>query len=186
VAPVFLMVETVPLIMAETDTEYDDPLFDDESVDEEFDRLLGIVFDGVIGAAGGLVGIALMSVVLLIAASVGMFATESFGAITMMLNLQSAVPAVAFGFLVFLATGMGPWPLLFASLKGYLPGESDRTSGLLFATAIWTGFVFSFYEGYTGIELAGYLGFTLLAHWAYGFGLGTVFEYLTNRPDSLV
>lgn len=153
---------------------------------EEFDSVVGIVADGVVGAAGGLVGTALMTVVLLVAESVGVFSRESFAQLAGMVGLGELLPPVAIGYLVFLVGGMVPWPLLFASLKEYLPGSRDPIKGVFFATIIWTGFVLAFYTGFTGLALVGYVLFTLVAHWVYGFGLGAVFEYLSTRPDTLV
>lgn len=153
---------------------------------EEFDSLFGIVADGVVGAAGGLVGTAMMTVVLLIGESVGAFSRESFGQLALLIGVEEVLPAITLGYLIFLLGGMVPWPLLFASLKGYLPGDRDPVKGIFFGTILWTGFALAFYADYTGLALVAYLGFTLVAHWVYGFGLGSVFQYLATRPDTLV
>jgi len=169
--------------MADTQGGVEDPAL---AEDDEFDGLVGIVADGVIGAAGGLVGTALMTVVLLVTESAGAFSRAAFGQLTQLVGLSAYVPEVAFGYLVFLAGGMFPWPLLFASLLNYLPGERMPVNGLFFGTALWTGFAMAFYDGFTGLTLVAYLGGTLVAHWVYGFSLGLVFEYLSERPDTLV
>lgn len=166
------------------DPEYDESTLTDEEVDT--DRLFGIVADGVIGAAGGIVGVALMTVVLLLAESVGAFSRESFAALTQLIGLGGLVPDVTAGYLIFLLGGMVPWPLLFAALHEYLPGESWPINGLFFGTALWTGFVGAFYAGFAGTALALYLLLTLVAHWVYGFSLGLVFQYLSERPEPLV
>jgi hypothetical protein len=153
---------------------------------ETFDRLFGIVADGVVGAAGGLVGTAMATVVLLIAESLGVFSMEAFGSLARTAGLDALGPAVVMGYLLFLAGGMVPWPLLFASLKEYLPGGRDPIKGVVFGTVLWTGFAPAFNPGFAGASLAAYLGLTLAAHWAYGAGLGAVFEYLATRPESLV
>lgn len=163
-----------------------DEEFPREVPDNEFDRLLGVVADGVIGAAGGLVGTAWMTVVLLFAESVGAFHRASFAQVTQLLGLEAYVPSVTFGFLVFLIGGMVPWPLLFASLNRYLPGERMPVSGIFFGTALWIGFAMAFWDGFLGLTLVLYLALTLLAHWVYGASLGLVFEYLSERPDTLV
>ena len=152
----------------------------------EFDSLVGIIGDGVVGAAGGLVGTALATVILFIADSFGAFQMTSLAGLTEMVGLSQYVPSVLFGFALFLLGGMIPWPLLFASLKEYLPGRSDPVKGAWFGGAIWTGFVLAFYSGQSGILLVGYVVLTLLAHVAYGVGLGLVFNYLATRPDSIV
>jgi len=154
--------------------------------DEEFDSLIGIVGDGIIGAAGGLVGTAMMTVVLLIAESLGFFEREAFGLLTELVGIDGLVPPILAGYIIFLGGGMFPWPLLFASLKAYLPGQRDPISGAFFGFAIWTGFVLGFYTGQSGLALVGYAVLTLLAHVVYGVGLGLVFEYFSTRPDSIV
>ena len=154
--------------------------------DEEFDTLIGIVGDGVVGAAGGLAGTASLTVGLLIAESIGAFDREAFALLTEMVGLEAYVPEVLFGYLLFLLGGMVPWPLLFASLKEYLPGESDPVKGAFFGAAIWTGFVMAFHTGQTGVMLALYVVLTFLAHVFYGLSLGAVFNYFMTRPDSIV
>ena len=168
--------------MADTDTggDFDGTLSEEI---EEYDRLFGIVADGVVGAAGGLVGTAAMVGVLFIAAQLGAFDFAKFASLGSPLGFNDSI---AVGFAIFLANGMVPWPLLFAALMEYLPGERPPVSGIFFGTALWTGFVLGFYGGYGGTTLWIYLGLTLVAHWVYGAALGFVFEYLATRPDSLV
>jgi hypothetical protein len=172
--------------MVKLDTDVEEQPLSEESTETDFDRLLGIVADGVVGAAGGLVGTAMMTVVLLVAEQFGAFSRESFAALTRLIGLGGYVPEVTFGYLLFLAGGMVPWPLLFASLTAYLPGETRAVSGLFFGTALWTGFAMAFWSGFTGVTLVVYLVLTLVAHWVYGACLGFVFDYLSERPDTLV
>jgi hypothetical protein len=119
--------------------------------------------------------------VLLVAEQLGAFSRASFAGLTRLVGLEGVVPEVTAGFLLFLAGGMVPWPLLFASLKEYLPGESWPVAGVFFGTALWTGFVGALYPGVTGVALALYLVLTLVAHWVYGASLGLVFSY-PNGP----
>ncbi|MFC7154250.1 DUF6789 family protein [Halomarina halobia] len=156
---------------------------------EPTDELVGAIVDGIIGAAGGFVGTALMTVVLLVAQGVGAFDTASFADIARLINLQAVLDPgllVAVGYLIFLAGGMTAWPLLYASVERYLPGKTMARRGVSFGTVLWTGFVLAFYTGQTGDALYLYAGLTLVAHWAYGFGLGLVFTYFSTRPDTLV
>ncbi|WP_245545318.1 DUF6789 family protein [Halomicrobium katesii] len=106
------------------DDPVDDPV-DELSETEEFDSLIGIVGDGVVGAAGGLVGTALSTVVLLIAESLGVFERSAFALLTELVGIEELVPSILAGYLIFLAGGMVPWPLLYVSLKEYLPGRRD-------------------------------------------------------------
>jgi len=174
--------------MADRSPGVDDPTnVEDLTTDnEEFDSLMGIVGDGIVGAAGGLVGTAMMTVVLLIAESLGFFEREAFALLTELVGIEGLVPPILVGYIIFLGGGMFPWPLLFASLKAYLPGQRDPISGMFFGFAIWTGFVLGFYTGQSGLALAGYAALTLVAHIVYGVGLGLVFEYFSTRPDSIV
>ena len=147
-----------------------------------------LLFAAVTAGSGivGLVGTAMMTVVFLIAQSVGAFALTDFAILTELLGLEAYVPSVLFGFLLFLAGGMVPWPLLFASLMAYLPGKSSPVSGAFFGATMWTGFVLAFYTDQTGLTLVLYALLTLVAHVVYGMGLGAVFDYFENRPDSIV
>jgi len=174
--------------MSDSQTGVDDPALTDDGLTEveEFDSLAGIIADGVVGAAGGLVGTAMSTVVLLIAQSLGAFSMADFAILTELVGLTGYVPEVLFGYVMFLGGGMFPWPLLFASLKEYLPGESDPVSGAFFGGAMWTGFVLAFYTGQSGLALALYAVLTLIAHVVYGIGLGAVFNYFSTRPDSIV
>ncbi|MFC7027364.1 DUF6789 family protein [Halomicroarcula sp. GCM10025324] len=175
--------------MADPSPGVDDPAMNDEPAvpdENEFDSLVGIIGDGLVGAAGGLVGTAMMSVVFLVAESVGAFDRSAFAILTELVGLDGLVPEVLFGYLIFLGGGMLPWPLLFASLKAYLPGRSDPVSGAFFGAAMWTGFVLAFYTGQSGLSLVLYALLTLVAHVVYGIGLGVVFNYFMTRPDSIV
>ena len=174
--------------MEDTTSGIEEPTEEVDSVteSEEFDSLGRILADGVVGAAGGLVGTAMMSVVFLIAQSLGVFTLTDFAILTQLVGLEGYVPEVLFGYVMFLGGGMFPWPLLFASLKAYLPGESSPVSGAFFGGAMWTGFVLAFYTDQTGLGLALYAVLTLIAHVVYGFGLGAVFDYFATRPDSIV
>ena len=175
--------------MADTSSGVDDPSVNDEPAmpeDNEFDSLAGIIGDGIVGAAGGLVGTAMMTVVFLVAESFGVFDRAAFAVLTELVGLTGFVPEVLFGYFIFLGGGMFPWPLLYASLKAYLPGRSDPISGAFFGAAMWTGFVLAFYTGQSGLDLVLYAVFTLIAHVVYGIGLGTVFNYFATRPDSIV
>jgi len=184
----FLLVGMLYHDMSDPQTGADDPALSDDGLTDtdEFDSLAGIIGDGVVGAAGGLVGTAMSTVVLLIAQSLGAFSITDFAILTELVGLEGYVPAVLFGYIMFLGGGMFPWPLLFASLKAYLPGQSSPVSGAFFGGAMWTGFVLAFYTGQSGLAVVLYAVLTLAAHVAYGIGLGAVFDYFSTRPDSIV
>lgn len=160
----------------------------EERAEPDFDNLAGIVADGFIGAVGGLVGTAVLTGVLLVAAQFGAFELGSFATLAELTGADVLLPSntAAVGYVLFLATGMVMWPLLFASIGSYLPGEKFAAKGVPFGVVLWTGFVLAFYEGFGGLTLAAYVVLTLVAHIAYGFTLGSVFDYFSNRPETLV
>ncbi|MFC7078990.1 DUF6789 family protein [Halorussus caseinilyticus] len=159
-----------------------------EGTEPDFDHLWGIVTDGLIGAVGGLVGTGSLTVGLLIAASLGVFDINEFATLAELtgLNVLFESNPAAVGYVLFLLTGMVMWPLLFASIGSYLPGEKYAVKGIPFGFVLWTGFAPAFYADYTGLALVLYLVLTLGAHFSYGFTLGAVFDYLGDRPETLV
>lgn len=150
--------------------------------------LAGMVFDGVVGAAAGLAGTALLTVALVAAASLGGFDFGSFLAIADLVGATAVLGpdrAVAGGYALFLVSGMTVWPLLLASLARYLPGDSFAVKGAVFGMVLWAWFALAFYDGYAGLSLAVYVLATLLGHLGYGFVLGRVFDYLGGRESTL-
>jgi len=171
-------------------TEELGPELGSEVAEPDFDHFAGILTDGLIGAVGGLVGTAAMTVGLFIASALNAFDMATFALLAELTGLGAVVPIspLALGYLIFLAGGMVTWPLLFASIGSYLPGEKFATKGLPYGFVLWTGFVLAFSEGIAaGLPtLVLYAVLTLVAHLAYGFSLGSVFDYLSDRPDTLV
>lgn len=145
--------------------------------------LVGIFKDGVIGAVAGAAGTVMLSAVLFVALNLGAFESSAFGGLARLIGFSGAAFV---GYLLFFAGGMTTWPLLFASLQEYLPGSTLALRGVSFATVTWTGFLGAFYTGQTGLALAGYIVFSLIAHWAYGFTLGSVFSYFLDRFDTRI
>jgi cytochrome c oxidase subunit 1 len=129
-------------------------------------------------AIGGLVGTVLMSGGLGTAALVGVLDPASFGELAELVGLP-ADPLL--GAALFLVGGTVTWPLLFLAFQEYLPGRLMFETGLVFATLIASGFVIAFYSGQSGLSLIGYLGFVVVAHWAYGLGLTVTFQFLRRR-----
>ena len=158
--------------------------------DPDFDHLTGIITDGLIGAVGGLVGTAAMTIGLFVASTLDAFDMQTFAILGDLTGLAVLFPgnALAVGYVIFLAGGMITWPLLFAATSPYLPGKNFAMKGLPYGFVLWTGFVLAFAEGIGGgpVILALNAVLTLLSHFAYGFTLGAVFDYLSDRPDTLV
>lgn len=160
----------------------------EETTEPDFDHLAGIVIDGLIGAVGGAVGTAALTVGLLVGASVGAFDLGSFAMLSELTGLGFLFPSntAAVGYVLFLIGGMVTWPLLFASIGSYLPGGRFAIKGIPYGVVLWTGFAMAFWTGQTGVLLVAYVIVTLAAHVFYGFTLGAVFDYLSNRPSTLV
>jgi hypothetical protein len=179
--------------MSQSDTGVDDANMDttlaNESAEPNMEVLAGILADGLVGALGGFVGTSLMTVVFLVGASLGGFEMSSFGTTAELIGLDAILGpemVLAAGYLIFLGGGMTTWPLLFASIGRYLPGDRYATAGLTYGFVLWTGFVLAFNVGYSGVSLALYVLVTLVAHLVYGFSMGSVFDYLADRPQTLV
>lgn len=144
--------------------------------------LVGIFKDGVIGAVAGAAGTVMLSAVLFVALNLGAFDSASFGGLAELVGL-GADPLV--GYVIFFGGGMTTWPLLYAVLNNYLPGQLMVQSGVTFATIAWTGFLVAFYTGQSDLALVLYLLLTLVAHWVYGAVLGATFGLFSNRTEIL-
>lgn len=81
--------------------------------------------------------------------------------------------------LLFGVVGVVVWPLLFLAVEEYLPGGPDSaTRGVVFAAVVWVAFVLVGRGDISGPVLVLYVGFTLIAHLAYGFTFGAVYDRL--------
>ena len=129
-------------------------------------------------AVGGFVGTVLMAGGLGTAILVGVFDPASLVELAELVGLP---PNPLLGVGLFLVGGTVTWPLLFLAFSEFLPGRLLFETGLTFATLISTGFAVAFYTGQAGLALVGYVGFVLVAHWAYGLGLTVTFQYLRAR-----
>lgn len=154
-----------------------------ESPTDAATDLVGIFKDGIIGAVAGAAGTVMLSAVLFVALNLGLFESSAFGGLARLVGLGGSD---LIGYLIFFGGGMTTWPLLFVSLQEYLPGSTLAFRGVSFATITWTGFIGAFYTGQSGLVLAGYVVVSLVAHWAYGFTLGSVFEYFLARVDTRI
>ncbi len=134
--------------------------------------------DAFAGAVGGFIGTMLMSGVLFAAVILGFFDLAGFADLASLIGLP---PSVGLGYAIFIAGGMTTWALLFLAFAEYLPGELSLVSGLWYATIVSFGFLIAFYTDQTGLELVGYIVFSVVAHWMYGLGLAGTIEYLEGR-----
>jgi len=85
------------------------------------------------------------------------------------------------GFVIFAVVGTLAWPLLFIGLERYLVPESDpAVRGLVMGVFLWVAFVVIGRGDISGVLLIVYLAFTLVAHLAYGFTMGAVYDRLST------
>lgn len=130
----------------------------------------------VVGAvAGGIAGTAVLSLLLLLLEVETRSAVGIFGAIARFVRLPGEL---ALGFLIFVLAGSLAWPLLFVAVQGSLPMADPATRGMAFAIPLWVAFVIAGRGDIGGPLFVVYVGFTLLAHLAYGFTLGAVYGML--------
>jgi cytochrome c oxidase subunit 1 len=137
--------------------------------------------EGVIGVAAGSAAMAAMTVVLLGGVAIGALDPASTAGLAAIVGLGESRVV---GYVLLSAAGVVLWPLLFIAIGERVPGGSAPLRGLSFGTVMWSGFVLAFYAGQSRSALVIYATTTLLAHWAYGFVLGTAFDFLADRiPD---
>jgi hypothetical protein len=128
--------------------------------------------------AGGVVGTVVLGGFLLV------LDTQSRGAISVaavigrFLGLAGR-PLLAIA-LFGVVTAVG-WPALFVAVEEYLPfGPDPAARGVAFAAVIGIVFVVVGRGPITGPILVIFVGFSVLAHLAYGFALGSVYGRLAG------
>lgn len=128
--------------------------------------------------AGGIAGMAVMSLLLLL---LEVETRERIGVFEAVARFAGQPGNVSLGFVLFLLAGGLAWPLLFLALEEYIPtGPDPATRGAVFATVLWVAFVILGRGDLGGPLLVIYAVFTLLSHLAYGFVLGAVYGRLTG------
>jgi hypothetical protein len=127
----------------------------------------------------GLVATVVMSLALAIFEVESRFAIGIFAAIARFVRVPGNL---VLGFVVYALAGIVAWPLLFVSLKPYVPLELDAAvAGMLLAVPLWAAFAVVGRGDVGGPLLFLYLAFTLLAHLTYGFTLGAVYSSLAGE-----
>lgn len=132
----------------------------------------------VAAVAGGVAGMGLMTLLLLLFEVETRSRIGLFDAVARFVGL----PGETFlGFVIFLLAGVFAWPLLFVALENHIPWPDDHAArGVLFASTLWIPFVLLGRGEVGGPLLVVYVGFTYLAHVAYGFTLGAVYARLAD------
>jgi cytochrome c oxidase subunit 1 len=137
-----------------------------------------------VAAAAGLAGMAAMAPLLALGVLTGLLTPGAFAGLAEIVGLG---PDLAIGLFIFVGGGLTTLPLLFVSLATFLPpARSVALRGATFAVVVWSGFAVAFYDGQTGLALAGFLALTLLAHVVYGYVLGAVYDRRAEIPDYVV
>ena len=126
--------------------------------------------------AGGVAATAVMTLMLLL---LEVETRSALGIFYVIARFVGTPDSPAAGFAVFVAAGVVAWPLLFLALEPYLPrGPDPGARGVVFGAVLWLPFVVLGRGDISGPLLVLYVGFTLLAHVAYGFTLGAVYGRL--------
>ncbi|WP_435077384.1 DUF6789 family protein [Halococcus sp. AFM35] len=127
---------------------------------------------------GGVVGTFVLGFFLLVLDTQARGALSVAGVIARFLGI-SGRPVLAIAlFAVLTAVG---WPLLFVAVEEYLPlGPDPAARAVVFAGVIGVVFVAVGRGTIAGPILVIYVGFSLLAHLAYGFVLGSVYGRLAG------
>lgn len=132
--------------------------------------------------AGGVAGMAAMSVLLLLFQVETRERIELFDAVARFVGVPGEL---ALGFLAFVFAGVVAWPLIFLALEEYIPfGPDPATRGMVFAAALWIPFVLTGRGDIDGPLFVVFTAFSLLAHLAYGFTMGAVYGRLTGTGPS--
>lgn len=170
--------------MAEADAEVNA-----ETADTRTDGppLRELIEDGLVGAAGGLIGVGALTIVFMLMSQVGAFRFTEFRQLSGVLRLAvdfSPATAQILGYGIFVLGAMVTWPLVLASIGTFFPGERYAIRGVFLGAAIWTGFALAWYDGFTGVQLVVYLVGSFAGHLLYGYLLGATFDkvFEGNRP----
>jgi hypothetical protein len=134
--------------------------------------------------AGGIVGTTVLSALLILLEVQTRSVLQIFAVIARFVGMPDEL---FLGFLIYAFAGVLVWPLLFVALQQYIPrGPDPAAQGAVFATALWVVFAVTGRGTLTGPILIIYAGYTLLAHWAYGFTLGAVYARFQGTVPPVV
>lgn len=141
--------------------------------------------DDVSAVVAGFVATTAMTLVLFIADGLSAFQLQIFQEVAVFVGIPENI---FLGFVLFYAAGSVAWPLIFISLGRFLPGRTDAIKGMVFSLVLWFSFLLAFTDPpqLGSNALIPYVVLTLLAHLAYGFTLGAVFDYLGDHQVDLV
>lgn len=120
---------------------------------------------------GGFVGTLLMTAAFAVASTVYGPDISVYETLADLAGVATGRPV---GFALFVGAGALAWPLIFASLGPYLPGESAPARGVVFGMTLWFGFLAGFAVDYSGIDLVVFVLFSGVTHLVYGALLGVV------------
>lgn len=138
-----------------------------------------------IAGGAGFVGILAMLPFFAAAFAFGALTPVAFASLSELVGISTSSPwALPVGVLIFVGAGVTMLPLLFVSLAGFLPPEGSLgLRGVSFAAIVWTGFYFAFEIDQSGLTFWVFVVTTLLAHFAYGYVLGSLFGRFARVPS---
>lgn len=118
---------------------------------------------------GGLLGTVLMTGAFAIA---NVLYGPDIGIYETLADLAGVATGRTVGLALFIGAGALAWPLMFAALGPYLPGESAVVRGVVFGVTLWFGFLVGFAPDYAGLDLLVFVVFSGVTHLVYGALLG--------------
>lgn len=138
--------------------------------------------DDVSAIAGGFLGTAVITVLLVVFDTVAPVTIDPFTRIAAFVGTDNTLLGLA----IFFGLGTFAWSFLFVTLGRFLPGRTGVGRGIVFSLFLWVGFASTFTPGTPLLELALFLGFTLLIHVVYGFTMGSVYERFADHDIEIV
>lgn len=124
--------------------------------------------------AGGIAGTAVLVFLLLLLEVETRKAVIIFDAVAVFVGVPGNR---AVGFALFVLAGCVAWPLVYVAIDGRLRPGDAAPRGMAFGGVLWVGFVVIGGAPIGGAIFLVFAGYTLLAHLAYGFTLGLVFDH---------
>jgi len=135
------------------------------------------------GVLGGATGIAVMSVIFLMLEVETREQVQAFDAVARYVGMPGST---TLGFVIFAFVGTFIWPLLFVAIEPYLLFDDAPSNGMTLGAILWVAFFILGRGDLMGPLLVIFGGFSLAAHLAYGFILGSLYDRFSEPTDSTV
>ena len=129
---------------------------------------------------GGATGIAVMSLLFLMLEVETREEVQAFDAVARYVGMPGNTTV---GFIIFAVVGTVIWPLLFVAIEPSLPFDDSPSNGMLLGAVLWIAFLVLGRGELAGPLLVVFGGFTLVAHIAYGFLVGSLYNRFGDSDD---